>query len=275
MTPASVPSSVQAFGDADYQFFQQKVHSKCGIRLSDYKSEQMRRRITAMSQQAGCQSFVHYFTAMERDAAVLSGFLDRMTINVTELLRNPERFTDLAKVVLPDLMARKKSAPLSAWSAGCSYGAEAYTLAMLFHEISPGVAHRVKGTDIDLAVLSKANCACFTEADMVNISAERRRIFFNDLGTGAYLPAASLRSRVQFGRHDLLADAYPSSEYDLILCRNVLIYFTEPAKERIYQGFFRALRPGGVLFVGGTERLSDHRAIGFDLLLPFFYRKPG
>jgi chemotaxis protein methyltransferase CheR len=273
MLPA-IPVGVAAFGDVDYQCFQQKVQLKCGIRLIDYKSDQMRRRIVTMSEQAGCPSFLHYFAAMERDASVLSGFLDRMTINVTELLRNPERFAELTRTMLPALLALRKGVPLSAWSAGCSYGAEAYTLAMLFHEIAPTVPHRIKGTDIDLAVLAKANTPCFTETDMAQVSLERRRAHFTDLGTGGYLPAAHLRARVRFGPHDLLADTYPPSEYDLILCRNVLIYFTDEAKERIYRGFFRALRPGGVLFVGGTERLSDHRALGFELIQPFFYRKP-
>ena len=134
----SVSISTLSFGDADYQSFRQKVQSRCGVRLGDYKSDQMRRRITTMAQQAGCPSFILYFAAMERDSTVLSGFLDRMTINVTELLRNPERFAELTGRVLPDLLARKKGAPLSAWSAGCSYGAEAYTLAMLFQEISLG-----------------------------------------------------------------------------------------------------------------------------------------
>ena len=275
MISAPVSSPGQAFGDADYQCFQQKIQARCGVRLGDYKSDQMRRRVATMAQQAGCPSFLHYFAAMERDASALSGFLDRMTINVTELLRNPERFADLSQVILPDLVARKKGAALSAWSAGCSYGAEAYTLAMLFQEAVPGVPHRIRGTDIDLAVLARAGDARFTQPDMVNISPERRRTHFSDGGAGTFLPSASLRARVGFGRHDLLADPYPNAEYDLILCRNVLIYFTEPAKERIYRGFFRALRPGGVLFVGGTERLSDHRAVGFELALPFFYRKPG
>jgi chemotaxis protein methyltransferase CheR len=84
----------------------------------------------------------------------------------------------------------------------------------------------------------------------------------------------TLRRMIQFGHHDLLADNYNQGEYDLVLCRNVLIYFTEEAKDRIYRGFFRSLKPGGYLFVGGTERISDHRGMGFELVMPFFYRKP-
>lgn len=272
--PPAATSTGAGFGDTDYRSFQHKVQGRLGIRLTEYKSEQMQRRIGTMAQQAGCASFAAYFAAMERDTALLAGFLDKMTINVTELLRNPNRFEELTRAILPDLLARRGRTPLSVWSAGCSYGAEAYTMAMLLHELSPATPHRIKGTDIDLSVLAKASAACFTAADMINISPARREAHFTSPIDGQFLPKPHLRARVKFERHDLLAGPYPRAEYDLILCRNVVIYFTDEAKERIYRGFFQALRPGGVLFVGGTERLTDHRALGFELVLPFFYRKP-
>jgi chemotaxis protein methyltransferase CheR len=259
-----------AFGEADYESFQQQVQARTGVRLRD----QMRRRLTTMCEQIGCGSFGEYAAAMERDTALLSLFLDRMTINVTELLRNPDRFADLADCILPNLLAQRKESSLSVWSAGCSYGAEAYTVAMLLSEISHGLAHRIKGTDIDLAVLSRAQAVCFTEADMANLSPGRRETHFTPAGPSVFRPNCSLQAMTRFAKHDLLADSYPRSEYDLILCRNVLIYFTDEARERTARGFFQALRPGGVLFVGGTERLFDHRSLGFELILPFFYRKP-
>jgi chemotaxis protein methyltransferase CheR len=265
----------QGFDDADYDQFQKSVQSRTGIRLVDYKSEQMRRRIAMMSENSGCKSFMALFNAMERNSKLLEQFLDKMTINVTELLRNPERFDELTNDILPGLIKeRGSSTAIKVWSAGCSYGAEAYTMAVILTELCPGLIHHIKGTDIDLSILSRADIASFNEADMTNISTERRKKFFSDLGTGTFLPTLSLRRMVQFGRHDLLADTYPSAEYDLILCRNVLIYFTEEAKERIYRGFFKSLKPGGYLFVGGTERIPDHRLIGFELSKPFFYKKP-
>jgi len=261
------------FSEADFVGFQQRVEAKTRILLSQYKSDQMRRRIATLAEKAGCASFDAYAQRMEKDTSTLAEFLDRMTINVTELLRNPNRFEELTSAILPPLLARRPGAPLSIWSAGCSYGAEAYTLAMLLHEMTPGVPHKIKGTDLDLAVLTKAERPYFNSMDMVNISPARREAHFHEL-CGSYEPKSHLRSKVSFSPHDLLAGVYPKNEYDLILCRNVVIYFTDDAKERIYRGFFSALRPGGVLFVGGTERLSDHRAIGFELLRPFFYRKP-
>lgn len=277
-TPEPGPAAAAAgFNDSDYHWFQSKIVGLTGIRLADYKPDQMRRRLMNAAGRAGCASYAAYFWAMQRDAALLSGFLDQFTINVTELLRNPQRWDELARVVLPDLFARRGPASaLSIWSAGCSYGAEAYSVALLLHEACAAGApppHRVRGTDIDLAILARANSPCFSSQDMVNVSPVRRKAHFSEVG-GNFLPAAHLKARVQFNKHDLLADPYPRAAYDLILCRNVIIYFTDPAKTRIYQNFFQALKPGGVLFVGGTERLGDHRTLGFDLFLPSFYRKP-
>ncbi len=266
-------ASGAGFGEADFAGFQQRVERRTSVRLGEYKADQMRRRIASLAEKAGCSSFSAYAALVERDPARLAEFLDRMTINVTELLRNPNRFDDLTTHVLPGLLAQRKGASFTAWSAGCSYGAEAYTLAMLLHEAGPAMTYRIKGTDIDLAILAKADRPSFSAADMINISPARRQAHFHEV-CDTFQPKAHLRARVMFGSHDLLAGPYPKAEYDLILCRNVVIYFNDDAKERIYQGFHTALRPGGVLFVGGTERLSNHRATGFEMLRPFFYRKP-
>ncbi len=273
---ASDPRSAPApdpFGDADYGWFQQRVESRLGVRLSQYKPDQMRRRLMALAEKSGANSFTAFASVMERDPAMLNELRDKITINVTELLRNPDRFAELTSLILPDLLAQRRGMPLSVWSAGCSYGAEAYTMALLLHELHPAVAHKIKGTDIDLPILARADRPSFSAADMINLSPARRTAHFLELRE-TYQPKAHLKSKVQFGPHDLLGGVYPRSEYDLILCRNVIIYFNDDAKERIYRGFFQALRPGGILFVGGTERLSNHRLIGFELVRPFFYRKP-
>lgn len=269
--PATPPGP--GFGDTQYTDFQRRIETKTGIKLVDYKPDQMRRRVSMMALRAGYESYGDYFAAMDRDGALLSTFLDKMTINVSELLRNPPRFDDLMRTVLPKHLADSRRPYLNIWSAGCSYGAEAYTLAMLMHERDSHSGDKILGTDIDVEILKRARDPHFTAADMANISVERRLSHFKPVGD-KWTVQPHLRSRVSFARHDLLADPYPRAEYDLILCRNVVIYFTDVAKERIYRGFYEALTPGGILFVGGTERLADHRAIGFELVMPFFYRKP-
>ncbi len=261
------------FTDKDYEWFAIKVESKFNVRLGDYKPEQMKRRLAMLADRCGSSNFVAYFSLLERDQVKLDQFLNEMTINVTELLRNPALFDVLFNEVLPSRFPRKGSSEFRVWSAGCSYGAEAYTLAMLFHEIAQGNQFRVRGTDIDLAVLARASNAVFSPEDMVNISEERRRKHFMSPDGSAFMPQSHLKSHVDFSPHDLLSNNYPTAQYDLILCRNVLIYFTDEAKERIYHNMCRSLKPGGVLFVGGSERLQDHLKAGFTFMRPFFYEK--
>jgi chemotaxis protein methyltransferase CheR len=278
--PVASPAKFDAL---DYEAFARGVQTRFGVHLGEYRIDQMQRRLRTLAEARGHKTFAAFLQELQVTPEALKAFLDTMTINVTELLRNPERFGELTESILPGLLASRKPEGMSVWSAGCSYGAEAYTVAMLLHEQNAAGTHRIRGTDIDRAVLAKANTACFCEQDMQNISPARRAAHFLDRGVNTpdvgplaprYSPLAHLRSKVQFCPHDLLVDPFPSREYDLILCRNVLIYFTDAAKDRIYRGFFQALRPGGVLFVGGTERLQDHRAIGFESLKPFFYRRP-
>ena len=172
------------------------------------------------------------------------------------------------------MRGQNKMAPLSVWSAGSSYGAEAYSVAMLLHELDGVAPWKVRGTDVDLTVVTRANSASFCEADMKNVSADRRKIHFQEVVAGRFSPRLHLKRNVSFAGHDLLGTDYPTDTYDLICCRNVVIYFTDAAKERIFRGFYKSLKPGGILFVGGSERLPNHEKIGFEILGPFFYRKP-
>lgn len=270
-----VHTASSGFDPSDYLLFTQKVRHRLGIHLSGYKEDQMKRRLGVIAQRTRSSNFLAYLEAIENDNGLLTEFLDQMTINVTELFRNPELFEVLKHEVLPRLLKNRPSQPFVGWSAGCSYGAEAYSLAMILNELAPTVPFRVRGTDVDLCVIGRATSPYFSPADMANVSPERRATFFRQADGIHYLPNTELRSKLSFSRHDLLADPYPSEEYDLIMCRNVVIYFTSEAKERIFQGFYKALRPGGILFVGGTERLANHNSIGFKLIKPFFYQKPG
>lgn len=211
---------------------------------------------------------------MEKDRSIFEAFLDHMTINVTELFRNAELFKVLQEQILPELIKNNRNGMFKAWSAGCSYGAEANTLAIILSELIPTMNFQVKGTDIDLAILAKAANPTFSAMDMQSVTKSRRDKHFMTLDEKTFMPIGPIKRALTFSPHDLLADSYPTASYDLILCRNVVIYFNDEAKDRIFRGFFQALKPGGALFVGGTERLNDHHGIGFELIRPFFYRKP-
>ena len=257
-------------GEQDWELFKQKFNAKSSINLNDYKPAQMQRRINNLMTRYGVSTYVDFFKLLDKDAKMYKEFIDYMTINVTEFFRTPEKFSELETKVLPDLLAQ--SSKLNIWSAGCSVGAEPYSLAMILKDITPNMKHRILATDLDVEMLEKAKSGVYTNTEYKNISTGRASKYFKHAGT-TYTVDDDIRARVEFKRHNLLLDKFESG-FDLILCRNVVIYFTEDAKDSLYRRFLSALKPGGVLFVGGTEAILNFRDIGFAQYVPFFYRKP-
>jgi len=256
--------------DLDFSLFKRKVRLSYGIDLNAYKRQQMERRLRANMLRCGAHSFQQYYAAMQTNAALLDEFLDRITINVSELFRNPEQFETLRTVILPKLL--EGGSALSVWSAGCSYGAEPYSLAILLDELAPGRAHKILATDIDERMLARARAGEFADAEMRNVSRARLLKYF-DRRDDKVTARSTIKNMISFARHNLLEDSFGKG-FDLIVCRNVVIYFTDETKKTLYSRFFGALRPGGYLFVGGTERIADHADLGYETHVPFFYGKP-
>jgi chemotaxis protein methyltransferase CheR len=255
---------------ADYDAFKAKVYKKCGIDLNLYKQAQMHRRLLGMVERAGRRNFVEYFDMISASADEWAQFLDRMTINVSELYRNPEKWAELQQDVLPKLLQHRST--LRIWSAGCSIGAEPYTLAMILKETTPHTRHMLLATDIDQKILARAQKGIFTEADVRSVPAAVRGRWMQTAADGSWEVKPELRAMVTFRRHNLLADPF-EGDFDLIVCRNVVIYFTDEAKDKLYERFTKSLRPGGCLFVGGTERIFNYRELGLSTPVPFFYER--
>jgi chemotaxis protein methyltransferase CheR len=147
-------------------------------------------------------------------------------------------------------------------------------VSILLSEMAPGRAHSILATDIDQTILERARAGTgYLAADLRNAGAERIRKWFVPTSDGKFSVGPAPRTAIRFQKHDLLRDAYPKGPFDLIACRNVVIYFTEEAKERIYEGFVAALAPGGVLFVGGTEAIMRPQSLGLTVMGAGFYRK--
>ena len=255
---------------ADYKVFKDKMLRLTGLDLNAYKQTQMERRLRALMSKNGAQSFQQFYHMIEDDGSMLREFMDRMTINVSEMFRNPDQFNLLETKVVPELL--KTSSSLRVWSAGCSYGQEPYSLAIILQEVAPRRSHKVTATDIDRCALESAQIGVYTELDVKCIRPDRKKIWLRSAGDKLAV-SEQLKSMVEFGKLDLLKDAFPKG-MDLILCRNVVIYFTDEAKSQLYKNFFASLKPGGYLFIGGTERIPDHETIGFTNPYPYFYRKP-
>jgi chemotaxis protein methyltransferase CheR len=275
---AGTPASAEALLETpDYVWFKQAMLKKSGIDLNQYKQAQMHRRLLGLVERLGCKDFTEYYARLDAKPEEYAVFLDRMTINVSELFRNPEKWKELEEVILPDMLRAKR--PLKIWSAGCSYGAEPYTLAIILDKLSPGMKHTIDATDLDRTILERAKAGRFTQMDIKQIKPADVSRYFNEFpGAGGmaelemrFEVKEEIRRRVDFRQQNLLADRFQEG-YDLICCRNVVIYFTDDAKDKLYKRFASSLKQSGVLFVGGTERIFGYQDIGFTMPVPFFYR---
>jgi chemotaxis protein methyltransferase CheR len=255
---------------ADYDKLAEWLKSRTGIDLASYKSVQMRRRLTGLMESLGLCSFQDYIELLEQDPAAFDQFLKRLTINVSDFFRNPERFEALRQSMLPRLLSEREQ--LLIWSAGCANGSEAYTLAIILHELAPGSLpeQRILATDIDKRSLQQAEQGIYTESELKGLDPKRKERYFRQKDRN--FQVRDLLRIIEFKQHNLLDDPFPKG-CDLILCRNVVIYFTQEAKERLYPRLREALRPGGVLMVGGTEPILRYAEYGFQRLGPGFYRR--
>ncbi len=257
--------------ERDWSEFKRKLKAKTEIDLDLYKAPQMQRRIGNLAQRNGYTSYAAYFDHVSQDKDDFAAFIEYLTINVSEFFRTPDKFSKLETDVIPDLLTR--SPKLNIWSAGCSIGAEPYSLAMIMKEMTPGRQHRILATDLDVEILAKARKGVYTDNELKAIAADRKARYFDVQADGKFAVKQDIKSCIEFKRHNLLKDSFEAG-FDLILCRNVVIYFTEEAKDQLYAGFFRALKPGGVLFVGATEAILNFRKLGYTSFQPFFYQKP-
>lgn len=253
----------------DYINFIANIKKKTGIDLSLYKEAQMKRRLTSLYEKKGYTNFRDFYEAIHRDKEVLEEFLDRMTINVSEFYRNAQRWEVLENKIFPELLAENKK--LKIWSAACSTGEEPYSLAMVLSSHVPLSNVAVFATDLDTGAIERAKVGLYPERALKEAPRSIVQKYFVNEGN-YYQVKDEIKRTVTFKQHNLLDDRYDSG-YDLIVCRNVMIYFTEEAKDLIYTNFSKALRPGGILFVGSTEQIFNPAKYEFESADTFFYRK--
>lgn len=253
----------------DYVQFINQIRKKTGIDLSLYKEAQMKRRLTSLYEKKGFRSFQEFYEGMNRDRNVLNEFLDRMTINVSEFYRNRKRWEVLEKKILPQLL--KRNSRPKVWSAACSTGEEPYTIAMMLSKFMPLSQVQILATDIDENVIARAKLGIYPERSLNEVPDEMRKKYFTQEGS-FYKVSEEIKRTVSFKKQNLLSDPF-GGPFDLIVCRNVLIYFTEDAKDLLYRKFSDALRAEGIFFVGSTEQIFNPSKYGFDTEDTFFYKK--
>jgi chemotaxis protein methyltransferase CheR len=255
--------------DPDYALFIKKVKDYTSIDLSQYKEAQMKRRLTTLWTKKGFASFAAFFDALTKDKALFDEFLDRMTINVSEFWRNPNRWELVERKFIPEMLAKNRR--LKIWSAACSTGEEPYTLAMILAKQGALADAHLLATDIDEGALDKAKKGVYLHRSLRDVPESYVKAYFRQDGSLFHV-ADELKRSVRFQKQNLLLDVFDTG-FDLIVCRNVIIYFTEEAKHTLYRKFANSLKPGGLLFVGSTEQIFSPGQYGLEPAETFFYRK--
>ena len=220
-------------------------------------------------ERVGVKTLEEYTKLLKEDAVEREKFMDHITINVTEFFRNPEFFEALRKNLLSEIIPNRNN--IKIWSAGSSMGCEAYSLAMMFDDMNDKVSYSILATDIDKNILVKARKGVYSAADVKTLDKKYLDKYFNKYDD-KYIVDSKIKSKVNFKRHDLILDSY-EKDFDLILCRNVIIYFKDEVKQKIIEDFIKSLKVGGLLFVGATESINTYKTSGLEKLSPFIYKK--
>jgi two-component system, chemotaxis family, CheB/CheR fusion protein len=265
--------------DKDLQDLLEFIRDLRGFDFSTYKPSTLGRRIRKRMQDVDKTSFADYRDLLETDPDEFTQLFNTVLINVTSFFRDPEAWDYLRTVIVPSVVQSAEDNEVRLWSAGCSSGEEAYSLAMTFAE-EMGVEafnERVKiyATDIDEEALATARRGVFSPKSMDAVPEELQEKYFERGGTGsAFRP--DVRRKVIFGRLDLISDA-PISRLHLVSCRNTLMYFNAEAQDQLMRRLHFALRDGGVLFLGKAEMLMTDGSRFVPLNMPYriFRCRPG
>ena len=251
--------------DAQFAFFRELAGRHAGIGLTDIKRNMVYRRILRRLNALKIESFEEYRRLIIGDggACELENFVNALTTNKTEFFRESHHFSHLTNKALPELLAKhgpKGQQSLRLWSAGCSSGEEAYSIAMAVREGTQsrqGWDIKILATDIDTEMIALAQIGEYTIDDVAPIPDELRRRFCDALPgkAGRVGMAKSLRELITFNQLNLHAPWPMQRKYDVIFCRNVVIYFDKPAQISLFDRFANLLNDGGFLYVGHSESL--------------------
>ena len=251
-----------------YEDFKVEILRMTSIDLTSYKERQMKRRIDSLISKNQFDNYPDYIMALKTNKEIYNEFINYITINVSEFFRNYSQWEVLEKDILPYLLSKSRS--IKIWSAACSTGEEPYSLVMLLTKFMPIEKIRIVATDIDKEILCKAQNGLYGEKSIDSVPQEFKKFFVKE---GEFIRIKDEVKRcVSFSFHNLLKDPFPSN-CDMIVCRNVMIYFTEEAKVEIYKKFNKSLNKEGILFVGSTEQIILCNKYNLVPRKTFFYRK--
>ncbi len=269
----------------DFAFFSNLIQSRCGIKMPDVKKTMLESRLRKRLRLLGLQNFkeyLEYVDSPDGKSNELVSMIDVVTTNKTDFFREPAHYDYLYSKSVPKLMEKHgvgKDRELRIWSAGCSSGEEPYTLAMVLSDYSRNVekiSFNILGTDISTRVLEKARRAVYAEEKVEPVPAVMKKRYLlksKDRTKPQVRIVLELRKLIQYGRLNFLDDKYGiNSKFDIIFCRNVLIYFNRENQRSILLKILQHLEPNGYLFTGHSETLHS-LDLQVKLLAPSVYRK--
>ena len=259
--------------DSEFQRLRELVHARTGIALSDAKRELVYGRLARRLRKLGLVSFAQYCELVERPGSgEMEELTNAITTNLTSFFREEHHFELLAAEALPQSESmRSATRRLRLWSAGCSTGEEPYSLALVMREALAHLTHwdiKLLATDIDSKVLATAAEGVYASERFKGVSADRVRDWFPQAAgrPGFRAASADLKALITFRRLNLL-DVWPmKGPFDIIFCRNVVIYFDKATQRRLFDRLADMQEPGGWLFIGHSENLhnvtSRYRPVG-------------
>ncbi|WP_440954023.1 CheR family methyltransferase [Methanosarcina sp. Mfa9] len=246
--------------DPDLELLKKAIKKNLGFNCEQYKESHFRRRINVRVRATNSSSYAEYLKILKKDQDEYRNLIEALTVNVSEFFRNPETYTVIEKEVLPTLIKSKSRSLVKAiriWSAGCAAGEEAYSLAIMLHRLlgKDFGKYRISimGTDIDSSSLEKARKGVYSESALKNVDEKTRERYFIKKG-GMYQVTDQLKNITHFKQHDLISGP-KLSHFDMIICRNVMIYFNKEIQEQLHLEFYKALSQGGFFIIGKAETL--------------------
>lgn len=271
-----MPASTANMHKRVFDRIREIVYSTSGISLSDRKEALVSARVGKRMRALGIAHYDDYLAYLEEHAGEVVGLLDAVSTNVTSFFREPHHFELLGEAL--DRWHEAGQRRFRFWSAACSTGEEAYSLAITVREALPhsNVDARILATDISTEVLAACTRGSYDARRMAPVTAPMRQRWFSAHGRGderTWEPNALLRDMVVFRRMNLSATPFPmSGPFDAILCRNVMIYFDNAVRARLLAEAYRLLKPGGLFFVGHAESLAGMMS-ELTYVQPSIYRK--
>ncbi len=264
--------------DAEFGRIKDFMYRKCGIVLAD-KKVLVEGRLSTVLRQKGYDNFTQFIDHMEQDktGADLSFAITKLTTNFTYFYREEHHFEFLKEVVFPQMIPKAANGNLGIWSAGCSSGEEPYTIAMSVADYlggnKKGIDARILATDISEKVLNIAYKGVYTDDRLTKIPDEWQKKYFTTSDNKNFAVKPVIKNEVIFRKFNLMEPQFKfKQKFNIIFCRNVMIYFDNETRRKLFKKFYDALLPGGYFFIGLSETMSKEDRL-FKYVQPSIYQK--